>query len=300
MDLRDAARGYLGQEASRELIELDAGASLRWYVHGWPDPVARWNYHPEYELHLLQHGSGRYIVGDNIGPYEPGQLVLVGPNLPHHWISDEPAGTRIPQRDVVLQFHPDTMTEWQRVIPEMREVNPLLRAAARGLEFSGGSGRRATAALLDMGGVSGMDRIQQLLRVLRLLSDGLEEARPLATPGVTTTQDPSAPDIVETVLREIYVNLDAEVRLDAIARSVGLSPSGLSRYFTRATGQTLRDTIRRLRLVRACQLLDSTDKPVTRVAVESGYRNLSNFNRQFLQEMGTTPRAYRQREKPLA
>lgn len=292
-----AARDVLGREAHREIISLGSGASFRWTAHGWPHPVARWNYHPEFELHLLQHGSGSYIVGDNIGPYEPGQLVLIGSNLPHHWISDVPPGSTIAERDVVLQFHPEMMREWQQIMPELAELNPLLKAASRGLEFHGPQARKATEVLLEMGTSHGIGRVEALLRILRLLAEGLAAARPLATPGVSTVPHAQASDIVEIVLREIYVNIGVQVRLDDIARRVGMSPSSLSRYFTRSTGQTLRDTLRRLRLVRARQLLDTTDKPITRIATECGYNNLSNFNRQFLRETGLTPREYRGRSQ---
>ena len=96
------------------------GASARWHRHDYPGPYCRWNYHPEYEIHLIQHGVGVSIVGDHIGRFSAGQLVLVGSNLPHHWISDLTDGEVIHDRDVVFQFHPQWVQDCQQLMPELR------------------------------------------------------------------------------------------------------------------------------------------------------------------------------------
>ena len=96
----------VGQNAAREIIPAVPHQTGRWLMHDYPDPVARWNHHPEIEVHLLQYGSGWYIVGDRIGRYSAGQLVLIGSHLPHNWISDIDPGEHIADRDVVFQFHP--------------------------------------------------------------------------------------------------------------------------------------------------------------------------------------------------
>ena len=82
------AERLLGMRANREVIPEDPNHSVRWHQHDYPSPVARWNYHPEYELHLIRKGTGKFIVGDHIGTFEAGHLALVGSGLPHDWVSD--------------------------------------------------------------------------------------------------------------------------------------------------------------------------------------------------------------------
>lgn len=67
----------------------DIAGLLRYVSHGAPSPLIRWHYHEDYELHLVVATSGKFFVGDYIGNFEPGNLVLTGPRLPHNWISPD-------------------------------------------------------------------------------------------------------------------------------------------------------------------------------------------------------------------
>ena len=114
--------------AAREVVPSDPDHSARWHRHGVPSPFSRWNHHPEYEVHLITAGTGWYVVGDRIDVFAAGQLVLVGSNVPHHWISDLAPGERLPERDVVFQFHPQWIDRCADLLPELGH-RP--RAAAR-------------------------------------------------------------------------------------------------------------------------------------------------------------------------
>jgi AraC-like DNA-binding protein len=292
----ERARRLVGRTAAREIIPAVPDQTGRWLMHDYPDPVARWNHHPELEVHLLQHGSGWYIVGDRIGRYSPGQLVLVGSHLPHNWISDAAAGTHIADRDVVFQFHPQWIRDAQSLLPELAALDPLLTRAARGIEYTGRAAEQATADLLAIGRSTGMARLRHITGLLTTLADApADDYRLLASPGIVPPADRQATHIVDLAMREVFTNLNGTVSLTAIAARVGMSQSGFSRYFARATGQSFSDTLRKLRLAKARQLLDFSDEPITEVARASGYNNLSNFNRQFRVEHGVTPSEYRHR-----
>src|SRR5690606_26553769 len=96
-----------------------------------------WNFHPEYEIHLIRRTTGRYIIGNEVGSFGPGQLMIVGPNVPHDWISDLRPGEMVAERDVVLHFHEDWVLQCAAAIPELHDLGGLLTRATRGIEFLG-------------------------------------------------------------------------------------------------------------------------------------------------------------------
>jgi AraC-like DNA-binding protein len=289
------ARRLLSRPAPRELVPPTPGLSARWHVHDYPGPYCRWHHHPEYEIHLIQHGTGASIVGDHIGRFAPGYLALVGSNLPHHWISDLPDGERIVDRDVVFQFHPDWFDECTRLLPELGQVQSTLDRASRGILFTGTTAARGAGELVALGSTTGLRRLQHLLELLTVLAEApASQAQLLASPWTPRADGTGAADLVDQTLAYIVGRVDGGVRMAEAAARVGMSESGFSRYFQRASGQSFTDTVRKLRLSHACHLLEHTDLPIAAVCHRVGYRNLSNFNRQFRAAHDTTPRDYRQ------
>src|SRR5687768_247852 len=159
------AERLLGMRANREVIPDDPNSSVRWHEHDYPSPLARWNYHPEYEIHLIRKGIGKFIVGDHIGTFEAGHVSLIGSGLPHDWVSDLEPGEVLGRRDAVIQFDGKWIRKAASVVPEMVEIQPLLEQSARGIEFLGPSARAAAEAIEAMGSSAGLERLHHLLEL---------------------------------------------------------------------------------------------------------------------------------------
>lgn len=297
VESKQAAQRLATIQAAREVVPSDPNHSARWHRHGVPGPFSRWNYHPEYEVHLITAGTGWYVVGDRIDVFAAGQFVLVGSNIPHHWISDLAAGEQLPDRDVVFQFHPRWIDRCTDVLPEMAAVRSLLDASQRGIEFLGSTRETATAHLHSIGSTEGAARLAHIFGLLGTLTDAPPDDRQyLAAEWSTPRHDPAdgAADRIDRAFSYIFAHLgDPRLRLAGTARHVGMSESAFSRYFARVTGVSFADTVRRLRLAQAGKLLLGTTLPVAAIAHRVGYGNLSNFNRQFLSHHGHTPRQHR-------
>ncbi|WP_258804292.1 AraC family transcriptional regulator [Pseudarthrobacter sp. NS4] len=290
------AERLLGLRANREVIPPDPNHSVRWHQHSYPSPVARWNYHPEYEIHLIRKGTGKFIVGDFIGTFEAGHVSLVGSGLPHDWVSDLEPGEVLENRDAVIQFEGNWVDQAASLVPEMAEVKPLLEQSARGIEFIGRSAREAATAIEAMGTSTGLERLQHLFALFRVLTRAPEEDRRyLAEEWFRPQLDARAAAVVDLVLEYVFSNHAGSVKLSEAAEMVGMQEASFSKYFRRATGQNFSDLVRKLRLAHARRLLETSDKPISDICYEVGFTNLSNFNRHFLNDMGETPRRYRQR-----
>jgi AraC-like DNA-binding protein len=290
------AERLLGMRANREVIPADPNQSVRWHEHDYPSPLARWNYHPEYEIHLIRKGAGKFIVGDHIGTFEAGHVSIVGSGLPHDWVSDLEPGEVLEGRDAVIQFDGKWVEQTASLVPELAEVTPLLEQAARGIEFLGSTAENAAASIEAMGTSTGLERLQHLLGLFAILTRApQEERRYLADEWFRPQLDGQAAAVVDIVLEYVFSNHAGNVKMSEAAALVGMPEPTFSKYFKRATGQNFSDLVRKLRLAHARRLLERTDKTISDICYEVGFSNLSNFNRHFLNDTGETPRHYRQR-----
>ncbi|MGI4768361.1 MAG: cupin domain-containing protein, partial [Janthinobacterium lividum] len=142
-----------------ELVQVRDDQSFKIWSHGYPFRTVRWHFHPEYELHLVTATAGNRYVGDHIGPFAAGDLVLVGPNLPHNWISDVPAGEAIEERCLVLQFTASFIAGALAVFPELRSLKPLLAESFRGVRFAPALCGRVGPLMREMLGAAGPRRV---------------------------------------------------------------------------------------------------------------------------------------------
>lgn len=264
---------------------------IRCLAHGFPTPLARWHYHDEYELHLITATSGKAFVGDWIGQFQPGHLVLTGPRLPHNWVSmDLPQGG-VTERDLVIQFPHKPIEEASRHIPEMRSILPLLERAKNGIEFfdvypqAVQHWRRVKAA-------QGLGRLGAFCEFLNMLAH-CKDYRLLSNAQLQSVDNDAQLDQLNAILSRITDRLSEDISVGMLAQEFGMTESRFSRFFRRATGNTFTDFVNHVRINRACQLLMESDHPITRIGFDVGFNNMANFNRRFLDIKGMTPREYR-------
>src|SRR5437764_2448605 len=82
----------------------------------------QWHHHPEFELTLTLNSRGQRFIGDHIGRYDDGDLVLIGPNLPHTWCSSEKIDAAQPHVALVMWFLPAWAEPLGSVFTELQAV----------------------------------------------------------------------------------------------------------------------------------------------------------------------------------
>lgn len=302
-DARGAERKWL-QVANREVITPDEGSGFRWAQHGYPEQgVAKWNYHPEYELHAIGQSEGRWVIGDKVGVFAPGHVALIGPHLPHDWVSFIERGEYIERRDTLIQFTQEWFSNCAAYMPELNAVKFRLEQSRSGLVFQAGTAGRISRALEQVGSHKPLTRLSALVTVFQIIADAPEDethqlgAR-YSRPAGSKRQSMSTVDVG---LDYILKNINGVVTLEAAAQLANMSESAFSRYFKRASGLTFTEMTIKLRISHACRLLELTDESIMSIAGQVGFTNQSNFNRQFRRITGMTPRNYRTdvRKHPL-
>ena len=280
------------KEAALEHVGVASTDSFKVWSHGYPYRTVRWHFHPEYEAHLITATTGRCFVGDYIGSFEPGNLVLVGPNLPHNWISDLPSPASVLQRCMVLQFTAEVAAGIAALFPEMHFLPGLLACSGRGLLFNATTGAAAAPVMEAMLTAAGPRRLELFFALLGLLH-GAEGRRQLASVGYQPRPSRPGEQRLNHALDHIARNLAGDLREEDLSALCGHSASGFSRAFRRHTGMTFVNYVNSLRINRACEKLVGSQDRVTDICYEVGFNNLSNFNRHFLARKAMSPSAYR-------
>ena len=279
-----------------EHVVTEASETFLWRRDDYPCGRNGWNIHPEHEIHLVTNAAGVALVGDHIGRFEPGHLSIVGGGLPHDWVTELGPGEVIHGRDVVLQFDAEKVSHAATAFPELLEIAPFLARARRGLAFHGRTRLNGARLVERIGPAQGVKRLSLFIRLLHVLASSHEYSH-LSSERFTPVADRAALDLIQRVLAHVLDNFTADLRIADVAEMAGMNESTFSRFFKRNTGNTFTDHVTKLRVGRACSLLANSNMPVTNICYEVGYSNISNFNRNFLKQRGTTPSVYRRLAK---
>lgn len=255
-----------------------------------------WHFHTEYQLFVVLKGSGTRFVGDNISPFESGDMVLTGPNLPHLWrceehffIEQDPNGTR----GIVVYFQKDMLGEefWKR--KEGFAISQLLKQSERGLEISSRDSDKLLPLFIQMAEESGFGKVLLLLEILHQLSEHTK-IYPLASLGYKPMFRHSDTERLNRVQSYIFKNYKSGLSLKEAASIANMSPSAFSRYFKQRTHKKFSQFVSEVRIGHACKLLLEDQMNVSEVAFACGFPTLSNFNKQFRMIMDKSPSEYKQ------
>jgi AraC-like DNA-binding protein len=280
-------------EPDLEVVQIRRGESFKAWSHGYPFHTVRWHFHPEYEIHQVVATRGRYFVGDFIGEFEPGNLVLTGPNLPHNWVSDLPKDVTVPLRGRIIQFSEEFVGGAMKVLPELSGLGVLLESSRRGVLFTKSASQELAPLMEEAVEAKGVRRIELFMMIMGTLCRA-KGSLPLSSPNYLPDPSGYMSAGMNKALAFIRENLTRPFGEADLARIAGQSQSAFSRSFRRHTGMSLVQYVKRLRINLACQILMSDEQAsVTDICFEVGFNNLSNFNRQFLAEKGMPPSRFR-------
>ena len=275
-----------------EVVDVLQHESFRAWGHGYPFRTVRWHFHPEYEIQLITETSGQYFVGDYVGRFEPGNLVFMGPNLPHNWVSELAEGVVVERRNLILQFSSSFLNERMLAFPELRCLEKTIQDSRRGILFSAETGHAIRPYMEELLTATGAKRLSLFLSVLDAIQQD-KGAKLLASPRFTSDPSSYMSSTINQVLSYIDQNLASDLRESDVADLAGQSVTTFSRYFRKHTGLSFVQHVNALRINRACELLVDTGLSVTDICFRVGYNNVSNFNRHFLSQKGVPPSRFR-------
>lgn len=275
-----------------EEVPSDLGAAFTFREFNWPNFPFNWHYHPEVELTWIARGRGMRFVGDSVEEFSDGDICLLGSNTPHCWASHKDAEPGV--RSLVIQFRPESWGEAFWNLPELRAIGRLLTEAKRGLELRGAARREVEQLfrVLEQQPQGSLQRFDTLLEMLHCISQN-GDAKRLAASAIEPPSGTGASGKLGQILGYIHAHLRPELTQHEVAEAVRLSPAAFSQFFRRSLGTSYVDYVNELKIRNACRALLDTDNPITEIAFEAGFNNLSHFNAQFRRFRQVSPRVFR-------
>ncbi|NNG09039.1 MAG: AraC family transcriptional regulator [Arenibacter sp.] len=267
-------------------------------VKQYPYFLKIWHYHPELELVVVLKSEGTCFVGDSSEKFHEGEIVLLGENLPHMWLSDEDyfqSNPNLSAKAYVMHFKRDYLGREFFETPEMQHIHSLFERAKNGIKFFN-IDKELIQETRDLLELEGFNKTLAFLTILDKLSRH-KSYKLLASQGFLNTYVLSQNKNLDNVHAYIFENFYKNITLKEAARIAHMNPSAFSRFFKRSKGTSFTRYVTEIRIGYACKLLLGGESSITTVCYESGFNSISNFNRQFRLIMNCSPSDYLREHK---
>jgi AraC-like DNA-binding protein len=274
-----------------EAIQPDADSSFKILLTPRLNELFYWHFHPEYEIVYVEASNGIRHIGDHISRYAGSDLALIGPNIPH---LNFDYGLKEIAETVVVQMKAHFLGVSFFSLPEIASINDLFERAKSGLAFYGHTKIAAGAKLKTLTSLGHFDQLICLLQVFQLLASSGEyielNARPISTASVLKEQQR-----LHNIYHYIETSYTNAIDVNTVAALVNLSTPAFCRYFKKSTRFTFTDFVNQYRINQSKKLL-LQHMSVTDACYESGFENLSHFNKTFKKFAGENPTAFKKRQ----
>jgi AraC-like DNA-binding protein/uncharacterized RmlC-like cupin family protein len=280
-----------------ESIHVPYGSSIFYerFSHREENAKPYWHYHPEIEIVYVNGGTGRRQIGSHISYYRNGDLILIGSNLPHCGLTNRLTNTRL---ETIIQFHPNLFQNNFFELPEMQSVIKMLEKAKSGVVFHGNDKREIGQKIESLNDESHFRRLLGLLEIF----DDMQKADDYTLLNVdeftmeTSPQDNNKLNVIFNFVKEHYTR---SIKLEEVAEIAGMTVPAFCRYFKKITKKTFTAFVNEYRVAHAAKLLHEKQISISEVCYDSGFNNISHFNRLFKDFFGKTPSVYRNELKYL-
>ncbi len=279
---------------SLERLPLEQGESfvVKYFDYNfYPTP---WHYHPEYEIVLVSESTGKRFIGDHITDFKPGNLALLGPNIPHTYRNEEKfyqKNSTLRAKSIVIHFSEQSLGNDFLQLPEAKLIRQLLQKSSKGLDITGATNTEVSKKLNEIVQQKGLRRWHTLLDILTVMAESKKLKPITSTPQVGYNEKESTR--MCQVFDWITLNYSTAIKLGDAAKIAGMNENAFSRFFAQRTRKTFSGFVQEMRLQKAARLLVEDELPVTEICYECGYNNISNFNRQFLNYYNINPISYK-------
>jgi len=251
----------------------------------------KWHFHPELELTHIVKGRGTRFVGDNIEFFQDGDLILIGSNLPHVWKNQNKESELSVAR--VVQFLPNFMGDDILKLIEFKNIQKLLIKSSFGLKIEG------EVKVLILGFLNKLfkteDPLERIIIIIKMLNclGTSDDPVPISKSLFLVELDKQNKDRLNRVIDYTITNFASKIMLEDVASISNMSVSNFCKFFKVRVKKTYVQYLTEVRIGMSCKMLIENQLSINRIAYDSGFVNISNFNRAFKLNKNMTPFSYR-------
>jgi AraC-like DNA-binding protein len=279
--------------------KIEANINHSFYVEHmkfkyFPNPL---QFHPEIEILMVIKGTGTRFVGDSIDRFKPGDIVMIGENVPHVWYSDEKytqKNSNLLSEIIFILFRKEIFGErfWQ--LPESKNILEMIKLSQRGITLKGDTKIKISSLMNSISNATGFKRVSLLFTILELIASQ-KEFKLLASPAFQKTINLNDSDRLNKVYQYVTNNYHHDLSLEKAAEIANLSIPAFCRYFKKRTNKTFIRLLNEIRIAHACTLLLEKDLSVASICYNCGYTSVSYFIKKFKEITGFTPLSYKKK-----
>ena len=284
-------------KAVRFVIPKISGNSFRLQIDQYPYFYDSIHYHPEHQITLIIKGEGTRFIGNHVERFKPGDVFIIGKNVPHVFRSDESyyqLDKKMESLGISVYFKDETFGPQFFEIPEMAHIKRLLEMALMGIQVTGGDQQRAAELIVAAKGQDGFQRFQSLLTILDLFAKSAS-LKTLSSVRYESPSKESDHERINIIFSFLSINFKSEIKLEQISSVASMTPNAFCRYFKHRTGKTFSGFLNDMRVEYAGKLIAGSHESFGNIAMVSGFNSISYFNRQFKRITGITPLMYRKK-----
>lgn len=280
----------MGLKIQLEKVKPDAGSSFRILKNPRLNDLFYWHYHPEYELIFISGADGTRHIGEHISRYSGSDLVFMGPNIPH---LNFDYGLRTDYEKIVVQLKEDFLSDALTNIPELSDIRELFAKARNVITFHGKTKQLIGAKLKELAHLSHFKQLMHLLEIFQTLATS-QESTILNVAPVEQNYNLKEQQRIKKIYHYVEEHFQEKINPQEMAEMCNLSMAAFCRYFKKMTNMTFTEFINEYRINQAKKLL-LQDYNVTEACYESGFTNLSYFNKAFNRYAKENPMHFKKR-----
>ncbi|MGT2887392.1 AraC family transcriptional regulator [Streptococcus didelphis] len=260
---------------------------------GRPDVLFHW--HPEIEISYVSEGTAKYHIDYDFFNSQAGDIILVRPNGMHsiHPINDNKHVTD------TFKFHLDMLGSSYTDQVSLHYLQPLQNSNFKFLpcikpDMPGYSDIKACLfAIFQLAKEKGRhfeillkSKLHELIYLLYYHRYVLKKH---------TDETYRKNEKIRQLVHYINTNFNKPLSIESLADYIGYSKTHFMTVFKQHTGTSCTEFVIQVRLSKACELLLNSTSSILEIAKDTGFNNLSNFNRQFKRYYLLTPSQYRKK-----